>query len=288
MLSHRPSPAMVVALVALVVALGGTAVAAGPAAKRMIAGSTVKKNSLPGDRVKKNTLPGDRLRKDSVGGAQVDESKLAIVASARHAARADRAETARRAETAGRADATGRADLAGFATAAGGAETARRAGSAATADSAARADVADRVLTYEPTPVRGARATNGATAAAALAAAPELPLARRGAFELYGKCIAVADGDPRAHVFARAAQAGSLATHGQPFGPGEDIDLGGGMVDFASGGRPTFNVFLLIAPDRTAVRGIFNAYGRYEIAELAGEPSPFGEDDCLFTATIGD
>ncbi len=61
---HRPSPAMVVALAALVIALTGT----GYAVSR-INGSSIKKNSVPGNRIKENGL----------GGKQINESKLGKV-----------------------------------------------------------------------------------------------------------------------------------------------------------------------------------------------------------------
>lgn len=64
---RRPSPAMVVALIALFVALGGTVYAAGK-----INGKTIK----PG------TLPGNRLKGESVTGAQVSEGSLGKVPSA--------------------------------------------------------------------------------------------------------------------------------------------------------------------------------------------------------------
>jgi hypothetical protein len=53
-LRHNPSPAMVVAIIALVVAIGGSAYAA-----TQINGALIKKNSEPGDRIKKNTYVAD-------------------------------------------------------------------------------------------------------------------------------------------------------------------------------------------------------------------------------------
>src|SRR5919106_3082674 len=81
---RRPSPAMIVALVALVTALAGTAFA-GVATISKISGKTVKKNSLPGNRVKKNSLPGDRVKKNSITGQQVKESSLGQVPDATNA-----------------------------------------------------------------------------------------------------------------------------------------------------------------------------------------------------------
>lgn len=119
---RRQVPALVVAIVALVAALGGTVYAAGK-----INGHAIKVKSLPGNRLaigsvpanrlKPGTIPslqlapgsiqgdrlapgsvqGDRLAPGSVTGVQVDVSTLGPVPSAAHA---DRAETAKEAETA--------------------------------------------------------------------------------------------------------------------------------------------------------------------------------------------
>lgn len=72
-----PSPAMIVAMLALLVALSGTVYAASK-----INGSDIKKNSMPGDRIKKQSLPGNRLKKNTVTGTQIKESTLAQVPSA--------------------------------------------------------------------------------------------------------------------------------------------------------------------------------------------------------------
>jgi hypothetical protein len=83
---HIPSPAMIVALLALFVALGGTVYAAST-----INGKSVKKNSLPGNRIKQKTVTGNRLKNNTITGTQVNESTLGKVPSA---ATADTAATA--------------------------------------------------------------------------------------------------------------------------------------------------------------------------------------------------
>lgn len=105
----RPTPAMVVALVALFAALSGTVYAAGKGKK--INGRTIKVKSLPGNRLLPGSVPGDRLKqgsipvnrlmpgaiqgiqlgRDTVGGAQIDESSLGQVPSALHAESAESA-----------------------------------------------------------------------------------------------------------------------------------------------------------------------------------------------------
>jgi hypothetical protein len=79
-----PFPAMLVALAALVVALGGTAVAA----TALINGDTL---------IKQNSLSGNRLRKHTITGTQVNLKKLGKVPSAK---RADTATNARHATSA--------------------------------------------------------------------------------------------------------------------------------------------------------------------------------------------
>jgi hypothetical protein len=68
--SSRPSPAMVVALLALFVALGGTGYAA------------VKVN---GKNIKSRSIAGKKLKKDTVTGVEVKESKLGTVPKAKDA-----------------------------------------------------------------------------------------------------------------------------------------------------------------------------------------------------------
>ncbi len=86
----RPSPSMIVAMIALFVALGGSVYAAHG---HKIIGSKVKKNTLPGNRVKKNSLPGNRVKKNSIGGTQIDEATLGTVPRANTAGSATSAAT---------------------------------------------------------------------------------------------------------------------------------------------------------------------------------------------------
>jgi len=67
---HRPSPAMIVAILALVVALGGTAYAAG-----QINGNSIQKQSIGGGKLKRQTLTG----------YQINTKKLGTVPSAKRA-----------------------------------------------------------------------------------------------------------------------------------------------------------------------------------------------------------
>jgi hypothetical protein len=98
----RQAPALVVACIALVAALGGTVYAA-----QKIDGKTVKAKSLPGNRLVLGSVPGNRLKPGAIGaeqlapgsvtGAQIDAATLGQVPTAVHA---DSADSARDAQTA--------------------------------------------------------------------------------------------------------------------------------------------------------------------------------------------
>jgi hypothetical protein len=103
-----PSPALVVAGLALFVALGGTVYAAKKKAR--IDGKAVKVKSLPGNRVKLRSIPANRLKPGvfatlsaqagPITGAEIDELTLGQVPEAAHAITADTAQSATDAQTA--------------------------------------------------------------------------------------------------------------------------------------------------------------------------------------------
>ncbi len=90
--SFRPSGAMVVAIVALVAAIGGTSYAA---------------SKIDSGDVENRSLKGKDLVNDTLGGKQINESRLGKVPSAMTADTADRANSAARADSAGDADTLG-------------------------------------------------------------------------------------------------------------------------------------------------------------------------------------
>lgn len=102
-----PSPALVIAGLALFVALGGTVYAA---KKARINGKAVKVKSLPGNRVKLRSIPANRLQPGAfaalsaqagpITGAEIDELTLGQVPEAAHAVNADTAQSATDAQTA--------------------------------------------------------------------------------------------------------------------------------------------------------------------------------------------
>jgi hypothetical protein len=100
----RPSPAMIVACLALGIALGGTSYAA----------ITLPRNSVGTKQLKKNAVTGPKVKNNSLTGADVLESKLAKVPAAKAADTAALAATATTATTAGNANTVGGATVKRF------------------------------------------------------------------------------------------------------------------------------------------------------------------------------
>jgi hypothetical protein len=71
-----PSPAMVVAVAALVMSLGGSAYAL------VITGKSIKNGSVTNKDINNRSLTGNDIRKDSIGGGAIDEATLGPVPSA--------------------------------------------------------------------------------------------------------------------------------------------------------------------------------------------------------------
>jgi len=111
---NRPSPALVISVVALFVALGGTSYAI----------TQLPKNSVGTNQLKKNAVTGAKVKDGSLSGTDLDVATLGTVPSAISANRASSAQTADRAGTAGSA---GSADSARTATTAGSATNATNA-----------------------------------------------------------------------------------------------------------------------------------------------------------------
>ncbi len=75
----RPSPALVIAILALIVAASGSAVADGvSAAARLITGKQVKNSSLTGADIKNSSLRGSDIRNSSLTGADIRNGSLTL------------------------------------------------------------------------------------------------------------------------------------------------------------------------------------------------------------------
>lgn len=84
--SRRPSPALVIAMIALFVALGGTGYAAS-----QLNGKSLKNNSVPGKKLKNKTITGAKVKPDALTGTEIKESTLGTVPSATSAVNATNA-----------------------------------------------------------------------------------------------------------------------------------------------------------------------------------------------------
>jgi hypothetical protein len=92
------SPASLIAMVALFVALGGVSYAAAT-----IDGKDIKNKSVAGKKLKNKTVTGGKVKSDSLTGTQINESTLGKVPSASSADQAASAATATTAATAANA-----------------------------------------------------------------------------------------------------------------------------------------------------------------------------------------
>ena len=88
-LARRPSPATVIALVALFVALGGTGYAALNLPKNSVSAKQIKKNAVTKAKIKKNAVTSAKVKKKTLTGADINLNKLGSVPSAQNAASAD-------------------------------------------------------------------------------------------------------------------------------------------------------------------------------------------------------
>jgi hypothetical protein len=97
--AKRPSPSLVISILALFIALGGSAYAASKVGTK-----DIKKNAITAKKIKKNAVTTAKIMDDAVTGAKVAESTLGVVPNAAHADRADSAENAAHADRADSAE----------------------------------------------------------------------------------------------------------------------------------------------------------------------------------------
>jgi hypothetical protein len=71
-----PSPAMVVAVVALIMSLGGSAYAL------VVSGKQIRNNSVTAKDIRQRSLTGNDVRRDKLGGGSIKESSLGPVGTA--------------------------------------------------------------------------------------------------------------------------------------------------------------------------------------------------------------
>jgi hypothetical protein len=93
-----PSPALVVAVIALIVALGGTGYAAITLPANSVGKKQLKKRAVTAAKIRRNAVTGSKIKDESLTGRDINELTLAKVPDARHA---DSATGAVHANTAG-------------------------------------------------------------------------------------------------------------------------------------------------------------------------------------------
>jgi hypothetical protein len=116
----RPSPALVVSIIALIVAMGGTGYAAVSLPKNSVGTKQLKKNAVIGSKIKKNSVTGSKVKNHSLTGADINLGALGTVPSATNASHANSADNAAHASSADNAAHATSADSAGNASTLGG------------------------------------------------------------------------------------------------------------------------------------------------------------------------
>jgi hypothetical protein len=91
---RRPSPALVISLIALFVALGGTGYAALSLPKNSVGTKQLKKNAVTGSKIKKNAVTSSKVKDHSLTGADIKLGALGTVPSASNAGHANVADSA--------------------------------------------------------------------------------------------------------------------------------------------------------------------------------------------------
>jgi hypothetical protein len=92
--SNRPSPAMIVGIIALIVALTGTAFAGGfKLGKNSVGTKQLKSKAVTGAKIANNAVNGTKVSNGSITGEDIDLSKLGTVPSASTSAQAGNANT---------------------------------------------------------------------------------------------------------------------------------------------------------------------------------------------------
>lgn len=100
---RRPSPAMVVALAALFISLGGTSYAALKLPRNSVGPLQLKNGAVTRPKIARNAVDASKVRANALTGRVINEATLASVPSAEAAGTAERAATAADADRAAEA-----------------------------------------------------------------------------------------------------------------------------------------------------------------------------------------
>lgn len=85
LLKHRPSPALVISIVALVMASVGTGIAAFKLPNNSVGSKQLKNNAVVTKKIKKEAVTGAKVKKNSLTGKNIKLSSLGTVPSATNA-----------------------------------------------------------------------------------------------------------------------------------------------------------------------------------------------------------
>jgi hypothetical protein len=141
---HRPSPAMIVAMLALFVSMGGTGYAVTKLPKRSVGPAQLRKNAVRSQHIKAGSITAAKLAKSTFSSLQSPVAAPVISGSGDGAA-SSAASSTPAPDRVAYADQAGLADLATLADRATAADGAAAADTAAVADSAKLADNASRL-----------------------------------------------------------------------------------------------------------------------------------------------
>jgi hypothetical protein len=261
---RRPSPALVISMIALIVALGGTAYASS-VANNSVGTKQLKNNAVTTKKIKNGAVTTNKLKNGAVTTKQlkngaVTASKIntsgLTVPNALHANSADTATTA---------------------------TNATNATHATTADSATS------------TSVVSIHATKVVDAAASLITAPQIPLGSKGPFSFYGRCYVNLAGEVEATTYiSSTSNTGMFDTEAEDSGyviP-STAEIDRELQDVATAGANTF-----VAGDGDkdfmATDGTTTIYGIVGLAAAKrgtppGGDGPFGSgpNRCMFGEVI--
>ena len=196
----RPSTALVVSMIALVVALGGTSYAAFSLPKNSVGTKQLKNGAVATKKVKNGAIGTGKLKNGAVTTAKLSLGAVTATTIARGAVTAAALNLA----------------ALGTVPSATNATNATNANHATTADNAGHAALADSSTS---TSVVSIHATKAVDAASDLPSAPQVPLGSNGPFSFYGKCYVNAAGRVEATTFiASTSNTGMFDTEAEDSG----------------------------------------------------------------------
>lgn len=87
---RRPTPSMVVSIIAMFIALGGTSYAVVQLPPRSVGPKQLKRNAVAASHIKANAINSAKVKKDSLKGIDIDEASLGAVPLAARTSGLDR------------------------------------------------------------------------------------------------------------------------------------------------------------------------------------------------------